>query len=84
MNLYLHYNLKKIEKNKPKEEIRKEVEKEILEEVEKIKAKSLKTHCKIDNQKVIELEKTFKSSKLKVYLHNPITHFHFAIPKENT
>ena len=72
LSTWKRYNLKKIEKNKPKEEIKKEVEKEILEEVEKIKAKSLKTHYKIDNQKVIELEKTFKSSKLKVYLHNPI------------
>jgi hypothetical protein len=65
-------NKKRKEKNKAEEEIEKEVEKEILEEVEKIKDKSLKTHYKIDNQKVIELENTFKSSKLKVYLNNPI------------
>ena len=60
------------EKNKPIEEIEKEAEKEILEEIEKIKAKSLKTPYKINNQKVIELENTFKSPKLKVYLINPI------------
>ena len=58
--------------NKIKEEIIKELEKEISEEVEKIKDRSLKTHYKIDNQKVIELEKTFKISKLKVYLDKPI------------
>ena len=46
--------------------------KEDLEEKEKLKNKSLKTHYKIDYQKIQELEKTFKSSKLKVYLTNPI------------
>ena len=66
---YRRKKYKKIdERNKTKEEI----EKEIAEEVKKIKDRSLKTHYKIDNQKVIELEKTFKMSKLKVYLDKPI------------
>ena len=47
-------------------------EKEEIEEKWKLKNKSLKIHYKIDNQKMQELEKTFKSSKLKVYLTNPI------------
>ena len=62
----------KIEKNKTKEQIEKEVEKEILKEIEKFTSKSLKTHYKIDNEKVIELVNTFGSSKLKISLTNPI------------
>ena len=66
------YDKEEKEKNKTKEEIEKEVKKEICEEIEKIKEKSLKTHYKIDNQKINELEKTFKSSKSKVVLKEPI------------
>ena len=62
----------KIEKDKTKEEIEKEVEKEILEEIEKFKVKSLTTHYKIDNEKVLELVNSFGSSKLKIPIINPI------------
>lgn len=62
----------KTEKNKTKEKIEKEVEKEILEEIEKFTLKSLTTHYKIDNEKVLELVNTFGSSKLKLFLKNPI------------
>ena len=59
------------EKGKTKEEIEKEVEKEIFEEKEQLKEQSLKSHYRIEKNKNQELEKFFKSPKLKIYLSNP-------------
>ena len=58
----------KEEKEKTKEEIKKKVEKEIFEEKEKLNKQSLEKYYKIEEKKNQELEKFFKTPKLKVYL----------------
>ena len=69
-------NIKKIQSYgefKDKEEkVNTKEEIEEIEEKTKLKNKSLKIHYKINKEKIKELEKTFKSSKLKVNLINPI------------
>ena len=49
---------------------KKEIEKE-MKEVEEKSKQSKEKYYKIEKQKIIELEQTFGSSKLKVHLNNP-------------